>query len=148
MNSVLSRRSRHVGMFNVTTVQGFGFCGGCTGRAGHRNERRAASASALLQQRGLRGIHAPVLGAPFVHTGATKAVRAKHMLQRHACFDLPQKANDLFFPVRDVASSARAVSAVHRCVEPHDTPADKIWFVESLNFLIAPTLFASYAYRL
>ena len=99
MNSVLSRRSQHVGMFDVATVQGVGFCGGCSGCADHRNERRAASASALLQQLGLRGIRAPALGAPLVHAGVTEAVRAKHILQRHACFDLPQKANDLFFPV-------------------------------------------------
>ena len=102
----------------------------------------------LFQSLGVRHIHTAVLGAPLVEAGVTEAVLAAQLLHRHASFRLPQKANDLFFPVRDVASSARAVSAVHRCVEPHDTPADKIWLVQSLNFLIAPTLFASYAYRL
>jgi hypothetical protein len=43
------------------------------------------------------GVHAGVLGAPFVERGVTEAVFAPDLFDRHAGLGLAQEANDLFF---------------------------------------------------
>ena len=53
----------------------------------------------FAQPFGLRGIHAAVLGAPFVKAGVTEAVLAPDFLDRHTNLGLPQKSNDLLFAV-------------------------------------------------
>ena len=46
---------------------------------------------------GLSGVHAAVLGSPFVKAGVAKAVFAANLFDRHTSLGLPQKANDLLF---------------------------------------------------
>jgi hypothetical protein len=50
----------------------------------------------FAQPFGLSGIHAGVLGAPFVKRRITETVFTPKFLDRHAGFDLPQ-TNDLLF---------------------------------------------------
>ena len=53
----------------------------------------------LAQPFGLAGVHAAVLGAPFVKRRITEAVFAPDLLDRQTGFGLPQKSDDLLFAV-------------------------------------------------
>ena len=53
----------------------------------------------LAQPFGLAGVHAPVLGTPFVKRRITKTVFAPDLLDRHAGLGLPQETDDLLFAV-------------------------------------------------
>jgi hypothetical protein len=58
----------------------------------------------LPQALGFRDLHAAVFGAPFVKRGLAEAATAAQLRDGHACFGLPQEANDLFFAESGVSS--------------------------------------------
>ena len=68
-------------------------------RLGQQALKLAVLQFEFAQSFGLAYVHAAVFGAPFVEAGVTEAVLAPDFLDRHACFGLPQKANDLLFAV-------------------------------------------------